>query len=152
MIAMIAAIADKKKFSDRCSYGNHSPTIAAIIWKPNGPWISKVQISKHFLSIFNFIQVIELNNEYETTEIKLKPRRKFVAWNSRRKSAHNGIRVRESLSFLFLRQFVLSSLPSLISKAFLPSALWNQTSHFYSDLNEHLVNDFLSSWSINKLH
>ena len=152
MIAMIAAIADKKSSAivahmettlqrSQRSYGNRTD-----------PGFPKVQISKHFLSIFNFIQVIELNNEYETTEIKLKPRRKFVAWNSRRKSAHNGIRVRESLSFLFLRQFVLSSLPSLISKAFLPSALWNQTSHFYSDLNEHLANDFLSSWSINKLH
>lgn len=78
MITMNAAIADKKVQR------------SLLIWKPlsndrsdhmetERPWISKVQISKHFLSIFNFIQVIELNNEYETTEIKLKPRKKFVA-------------------------------------------------------------------------
>ena len=79
MIAMIAAIADKKSSAivahmettlqrSQRSYGNRTD-----------PGFPKVQISKHFLSIFNFIQVIELNNEYETTEIKLKPRRKFVA-------------------------------------------------------------------------
>ena len=48
MITMNAAIADK------------TVQRSSLTWKPNGPWIFKVQISKHFLSIFNFIQVIEL--------------------------------------------------------------------------------------------
>ena len=158
---MIAAIADKKVqrsqlkwkplSNDRSDRSVRSVRSIAIIWKPalsldrTDPGFPKFKFN------LNFFRVIELNNEYETTEIKFKPRT-----NLSREIGDESPRITESefetqVSFLLLRSFVFSSLPSLIPKAFLPSALRNQTSHFCLDLNGHLVNDFLSS-SINKLH